>query len=420
MSYIKGNSYNKMIEDLKSLLKIPSVMGKPEDGMPFGRETFDALKFMLDLGKNFGFETKNVDGYAGHIEWGSGEEIFGVLCHLDVVPVGDGWTHPPFEAVTENGKIYARGTLDDKSPAVAVLYAVKRLKDEGFVPKKKFRLIMGLNEESGWKCIDYYMAHEKMPDSGFSPDADFPVINREKGVLFVKVSFDCEDIKLIDIGGGTRVNMVADKAFYTYDGKKQTFTGISAHGSLPHKGINALHSMFNELKTKSNDKAVEDIYNLFCSKNSLENLGLDIKDTPSGNLTQNFGLLEYTDKKLVCNIDIRFPVTFTKEFILEKLKENLPSYCSLEIANYHRPLYIPEDDSLILNLLNAYEKVTDFKGKCISIGGATYARALDKCVAFGPVFPDEDSKIHTADECIDIERLFMMTDIYYEALKSLL
>lgn len=416
MSY--SESYNNIIENLKNLLQIPSVMGEAEEGMPFGRETYKALEYMLCLGKDFGFLVKNVDGYAGHIEWGKGEDIFGILCHLDVVPVGEGWTHPPFGAQTANNKIYARGALDNKSPAIAALYAAKRLKDEGFVPSKKLRIILGLNEESGWKCIDYYLNKEKMPQSGFSPDADFPVINCEKGVLNLKIKLVSDDLKLTDIKGGNRVNMVPDSAYYIYDGVKKCFSGVSAHGSAPHKGVNAIIKMLEELRQKTNDNAIKQFYSAFCGE-CLKSLKLDIEDEKSGKLTLNVGLIEMQNREITVSVDIRFPVTFTKEYVIEKFGLTfLPELIS--VSGYHRPLYIPENDELVVKLLDAYKKVAGENARCISIGGATYSRALDKCVAFGPVFPDEDSKIHTADECIDIDNLYKMTDIYYEALKSLL
>lgn len=414
-----GMHYDGMEDDLKKLLRIKSVMADAQPDMPFGKETFSALEYMLKLGEKFGFKTKNVDGYAGHIEWGEGEEIFGVLCHLDVVPSGEGWTYPPFEAVTENGKIYARGALDDKAPTMAVLYAAKRLKEEGFVPQKKFRLILGLNEESGWKCMDYYLSHEEKPLSGFSPDADFPVINREKGVLFIKVTFNITDKLIEDFGGGNRVNMVPDKAYYIFDGKKKEFYGKSAHGSCPHKGDNAVIKMFNAIAECSDDTAIKDINKYFCG-GDLSVLGLDIKDEESGSLTMNLGLAKLSGGKAELSIDIRFPVTYDRNYVEKMLKENLPQSCNIEAMGYHRPLFVPENDSLVQNLLAAYNKVTGENGKCISIGGATYARALDKCVAFGPVFPDQESSIHTADECIEIDRLYLMTEIYYEALKALL
>lgn len=415
------NKYSGIIEDLRGLLKIPSVQGEPQPGRPFGVETYSALKYMLDLGSAMGFGIKDVDGYAGHIEWGEGEDVFGVLCHLDVVPAGENWCFPPYGAVIDNGKIFARGALDNKSPAVAVLYAMKRLKEEGFVPNKKVRLIMGLNEESGWKCIDYYFSKEKMPVEGFSPDADFPVINCEKGVLHLNIAFKTESDKITSIEGGNRVNMVADRGMFKLaSGIIKRFEGISAHGSAPHKGTNALFPLFNELSVKDADKGVTDIYNFLCKPESLVSLGLNLEDEISGKLTLNFGTVNKNGGFINCGVDIRFPVSFTKEEILEILNKNLPDTCVITELNYHKPLYVSPDDPLIKSLLAAYSKVVGKEANTITIGGATYARALTKGVAFGPVFPWEESKIHTADESIGIDELYKMTDIYYEALKSLL
>lgn len=410
--------YPGMVENLIKLLKIESVMGEPREGMPFGEKTYEALKFMLELGQDMGFKPKDVDGYAGHLEWGEGETVFGVLCHLDVVPAGDNWSHPPFGAQVSENRIYARGAVDNKSPAVAALYAAKRLMEEGFVPSRKFRLILGLNEENGWRCMDYYAKHERMPDLGFSPDANFPVINREKGVLFVKCFFEVNDAKLTECGGGTRVNMVPDKAYFVYGGIRKEFSGLSAHGSKPEKGDNAVHKMMAGLKEFTPDRAVNDIYELLCARDFLKKLGLDLKDEVSGELTINLGRLEFDGKKLTASLDIRYPVTFDREFILERLRQALSA--EVELINYHRPLYVPEDDELVQKLLSAYSRVTGKEGYCVGIGGATYARSIDRCVAFGPEFPGEDSCIHTADEYIDIGNLYTMADIFYEALKSLL
>ncbi len=410
--------YSGMVENLVKLLQIESVMGEPQPGMPFGKKTYEALKFMLELGESFGFLAKDVEGYAGHIEWGEGEQLFGVLVHLDVVPAGENWSYPPFGAVIDGGRIYARGTLDDKSPAIAALYAAKRLKDEGFVPKRKFRLIMGLNEENGWRCMDYYSKHERMPDLGFSPDADFPVINREKGVLFVKCAFEAADKNLTQCEGGTRVNMVPDSAHFVYGGVREDFKGVSAHGSKPQMGENAVHKMMARLKELTADGAVHAIYELLCSEGFLAKLGLDLSDEVSGQLTMNLGRLELEGGKLIASLDIRYPVTFKKEDILNKLERALPA--KVELINSHRPLYVPENDELIQKLLYAYKKATGKEGYCVGIGGATYARTMDRCVAFGPVFPGEECRIHTADEYIDIDSLYLMTDIYYEALKMLL
>ena len=181
----------KIIESLSSLLQIDSVKTEKLDDKPFGEGVFRALDYSLNLAKEMGFETYNYSNYIGEVVWGKGESI-AILCHLDVVPVGDEtkWKHPPFSATLDNGEIYARGALDDKGPFIATLYALKRLKDEGFLPNKEIRLILGCDEESGWGCIKHYKTIRDLPETGFSPDASFPVIYAEKGILHAKFFFD--------------------------------------------------------------------------------------------------------------------------------------------------------------------------------------------------------------------------------------
>lgn len=78
-----------------------------------------------------GFQTRDVDGHCGWCEYGEGEEMVAVLCHLDVVPAGDGWHYPPYDCTWAEGRIYGRGVIDDKGPAAAALYALKAVRDSG-------------------------------------------------------------------------------------------------------------------------------------------------------------------------------------------------------------------------------------------------------------------------------------------------
>ena len=254
-----------------------------------------------------------------------------------------------------DGKIYARAM--DANPRTAC--TLQRDSEEGF-RGRKFRLIMGLNEENGWRCMEYYSRHERMPDLGFSPDANFPVINREKGVLFVKCFFEVSDKNLTECGGGTRVNMVPDRAHFVYGGIRRDFKGISAHGSQPHKGENAIHKMMAHLKDLTANGAIHVIYELLCSEGFLGKLGMDLSDEVSGQLTINLGRLDFEGGKLIASLDIRYPVTFKKEEVLGMLEKALPA--SIEVINFHRPLYVPEDDELIKKLLAAYKKVTGKEG----------------------------------------------------------
>ena len=144
-------SMEPLINDIAASCGINSVEGEPEPGMPFGKGVADALAFMLEKGEEMGFKTTNYDNYVAEIEYGDGEEIVGILGHVDVVPAGDGWDCDPWGGVITEDKIIGRGTLDDKGPLLTCMYAMKILKDMNIPLKRKIRVILGTNEETDWK-----------------------------------------------------------------------------------------------------------------------------------------------------------------------------------------------------------------------------------------------------------------------------
>ncbi len=426
-------NYNEAKKSLIEVLKYDSVQGEPEPGKPFGKGVYDCLCYSLELMKSMGFRVKNVDGYCGWGEIGEGE-LFGVLCHLDVVPVGKGWTFPPFGAEEHNGKIYARGALDDKSPFIATLYAIKALLDEGRLPKKRIRIILGCNEESGWGCMDRYVKTEEMPVMGFSPDADFPVIYCEKGIVYHSISYP-KPLGLEFITAGERANMVPDEAVCKVLFDKELFEkaklclaetevcgeylaikthGVSAHGSTPENGENALIKLLDILRIKY--PVFDELYKAFAA-NDGSGIGLNISDEPSGKLTLNLGTASTNANELVFELDVRHPVTYDKEFVTERLRENLTG--KVEQTFFHLPLYVEKDHVLVKSLLAAYNKVMGTNAEPISIGGGTYARVLPCGVAFGPVFPGSGANIHCPDEYVDVAEFNKSMEIYYEAIKTL-
>lgn len=176
------------ISAIQRLVNIPSYLQESVPGAPFGQSILEVLKECLTLFQEEGFETFiDPEGYYGYAEIGEGEEIFGVLCHLNVVPAGDVslWHTPPFEGIVENETIYGRGVQDDKGPTIVVLYAVKAILDAGLTLNKKIRFIFGTDEENLWRCMAQFHKNEKSIDFGIAPDAQFPVINAEKGLLQV-------------------------------------------------------------------------------------------------------------------------------------------------------------------------------------------------------------------------------------------
>jgi|AGTN01.2.fsa_nt_gi dipeptidase, putative len=422
------------LKALKDLIRIDSVETEATPGNPFGEGNSKALAYALSLMSSFGFKTKNVDNFCGWGEIGSGE-LFGVLAHLDVVPEGTGWSHPPYSAETENGYLYGRGALDDKGPAVAAIFALASLAAEGKTPKKRVRIILGLDEESGWKCMDRYRETEELPVSGFSPDADFPVINCEKGIVYHKLVAEIP-AGLYYIKAGTRPNVVPAEAeaALEYDkdvekaalkkglkikkeGDKLTVysTGKSCHASAPWEGESALVPLLEVLGKKY---ALCKTLSAAFSNYDGSGVGLKMADAESGALTLNLGVAETENGELIFSLDIRHPITYKKDDLTGILKKNLTG---IEVRQdfFHLPLYVAPDNPLVLKLLEAYDSVTGGKSAPITIGGGTYARVLPLGVAFGPLFPGEASTIHQADERISIENFEKTIRIYKKALELL-
>lgn len=413
------NLYNSISESVR----FDSSRAPQEADMPFGKGAHDCLHHFLDLAASFGFPVKNYDNYAGEVCYGEGED-FAVLAHLDVVPAGDGWTKDPFGGLIEDGKIWGRGTMDDKGPAMCALYSMKALKDKGFVPKKQIKLIVGCNEEDGWECIAHYQKSARLPKVGFSPDASFPVIYAEKGIVHVLLHFPLGHAPFKRFSGGTSANMVcascvaepvvfdrerAEKYNLTLDGTQLCSVGKSAHGSTPELGINALYpllSYFEEDKDVARilDCAFRDIY------------GLKTMQDETGYLTLSPDVATYRDGTFDLLCDIRYPATRTLEEVLSLIEKFGVPY---EIVHEQKPLIQDKNGTLVQTLLSVYEECTGKKATPIAIGGGTYARALECGVGFGPEEEDDEPVIHQANEYITLERVNLLYAVYQKALERL-
>lgn len=415
--------FDDIVKNISQIVRFDSTQGAPSEGAPFGKENAACLSYFLSLAEFLGFRTTNYDNYVGEVVWGKGEE-FAILAHLDVVPAGSGWTHEPFggEVDTRAKKIWGRGTMDDKGPAVITLFALKALKDEGFQPNKKIKLIVGCNEESGWACIDHYNKVAKMPETGISPDADFPVIYAEKGILHLKLRFPT-DAQVKGLKGGNLSNMVCDtcEAQAAYDearaakykigkeGTKLVSRGKSAHGSTPEKGVNAIAPMLKYL-------GLNDIYRaLFTDK-----MGVGGFEDETGKLTFSPNLVSQRGRYIYFTCDIRYPATATRDRVLDAIRAyGKPLGVTCSVVHDQAPLYNDIDSPLIQTLLGVYNEVTGKNEKPIAIGGGTYARALKYGAAFGPEEEGEPQTIHQANEYITFEKIERCFRIYKLAVSRL-
>lgn len=413
---------NDTVKTIQELIRIDSTNQPAEEGMPFGKGAARALQAFLSCAAAMGFETRNYDNYAGEVLFGEGEP-FAILAHLDVVPAGSGWTHAPFGGEIENGKLYGRGAMDDKGPAVVCLYALKALKDEGFQPRKTIKLIVGCNEECGWGCIDHYKQCTEMPKIGFTPDADFPVIYAEKGILHIKFYFPVENAPFTALYGGKSVNMVCDEAFAQCDNTEGAercslrvedgllvSRGVSAHGSTPEKGKNALEPLFSYFARSNEDmRRVYEI--LFEDKFGLKNFADE-----TGRLTMSPDVANYGDGILSVCADIRYPSTLPLQAVLDVLDKTGVRY---EEIHHQSALFNPKDSFLIQTLQRVYNEATGERAEPIAIGGGTYARALECGAGFGPQLCGEPVTIHQKDEYISIPHVTFLLNLYRRAVEEL-
>ncbi len=426
--------FEQTVEKTMRLIAIDSVQSDPCPASPFGEGVAKCLDFVCETAKEMGMSVNNEKGYYCTCDIGEGE-TFGILGHIDVVPYDDDWSANPLGEIRDN-TIFGRGILDDKGPMMCCLHAVGQLLEEGYRPNCKIRFIFGGNEESGWQCIEHYNQTDVMPARGFSPDGDFPVINCEKGLVGYEIFIDAPS-RLISLNGGSRVNIVMAKCSCEIDGvlgesknkdvKIQikdgrtyvTAYGKPAHASTPDKGDNAFWKLLEYLSDELGGEYTV-LRDMLCH-NDGSGANVKLSDEKSGALTFNVGVADTNTKagKLRLLIDIRHPVTYTKEEILERLKKSLNTQ-DARVRNFHDPLYLEKDNPLVQKLLAAYNEVTGENLSPITIGGGTYARALKCGVAFGPLFPGMESTIHQKDERVSIEDFRKMYEIYYHAIKKLL
>lgn len=449
----KAKSYEKeALESLRGLLRIPSVYDEKtvSEKTPFGQAIEDALCYMLDLARKDGFKTEKDGGYAGHIEYGEGDEVIGVLCHLDVVPTGAGWTNPPFDPVIKDRKVYARGSMDDKGPTMAAYYALKMLKDLRVPLKKKVRIILGTDEETAWRGIEHYGKTFGMPEIGFAPDSDFPLIYGEKGILHLEIGREFVDDELISFQGGERYNIVIDhacsktksdftKQFEEYlnlhslrgSAAKDSINGVpcyvytvegqAAHAMEPDKGINAGVHLANFLSAHITNPLVNFVADYFFNDVFLKKMGLDFIEPEMGPITCNVGIIDIGSSRGRVCFDFRYPINYDKDKFWAKWRREL-QYYNLNITSLSDkvPHYVDRNSKLVQTLYQAYVKYTnDTVNQPKTIGGGTYARALKQGVAFGMEMPYEVSQAHQKDEAMSIDTFLLAMAIYAEALMQL-
>lgn len=425
---------NNIVRDIVNIVKIPSVSKN-------SHEVANSLNFILELAKEMGLETRSVlDGQVGIVEIGEGDETIGILAHVDVVPTGDIslWQEDPFNPVIKNGEIWGRGTLDDKGPAIAALYAIKAVEQLGIPFKKKIQLILGTQEEVEWVDMDAYVKEFTLPDYGFTPDGEFPLCNIEKGFADIRIKIPIGDsingdLTIKSINGGVMVNTIPDKCSAVLEHKSNEITistmGKAAHSSIPQNGVNAIVNMcmfLDTLPTIDNGlkRAVKLITEKFTDSNCRE-IGMYSPDEFYNGeyIHRNTAAVTmiYTchDSVIIC-FNIRHAYG-TNDLKIKNVFEEIANSVGGKIIHYvcKPPVYISKDRPFMKVFADVYDDISGFKNEFSLSYGGSYAKAIPNIVPWGPIFPGELDTCHEENERVSIESILKMSKIYAEALRRM-
>jgi len=425
------------MKELDSLIRIKSTLGKPSADAPYGKDVDSCLQQSLELFGEYGFSTASMDHQVGYADWGNGEIALGIPVHVDVVPENGPWENNPWSLTLKDGRMYGRGVQDNKGAVIQILAAVRFLQFMGFRPAERLRVLFGTNEESGMKGIRYYREHGDPVPFCFVPDSAFPVINAEKGIISFRISFGGQLNPVRKLYGGDSKNSIPGTASAYVEGEWDfrpeknielseedgiqivSAGGESSHAADPELGDNAVTTLFRYLSAYFSNPLM-DFYNTYLADDFFGvKLGIAFSDEESGKLTICPGFLR--DESI--NLDIRYPVTMDSSIISEKIAGAVSRFPGLEFVKGGglEPLFIPEDDPSIRTLAECFRKTTGYRGKIVvSSGGGTYARAFEKAVAFGPVFPDSDGTGHQPDEYMKEADFSSGILVYANAVSSLL
>lgn len=459
--YIEAHK-EEMIEDIFTLCRINSEKMPYEVGKPYGKGAAKALSAALSMAEGYGFSIRNYDNYVGTVDLNENEKQLDILAHLDVVPAGEGWVETePFNPILKDGKLFGRGTADDKGPAVAALYALRAVKELGIPLSKNCRLILGTDEECGSSDIVHYYAVEEEAPMTFSPDAAFPVTNVEKGRLAGNFTAEfapsAQLPRLVSFEAGIKVNVVPGKAYAVVEGMdtdvmnkaakevqaetaiefvleaaednmiKITAVGSNAHAAhVDEDGNNALTGLLTYLTRLpfapcEQMTAIKNLLALMPHGDVYgKSLGIAMEDDISGKLTLAFSMLKVDGEQLEGNFDSRCPICANEENVLKVVKEKMASAgITLHNDSMKEPHYVPGDSHFVKTLLKVYEDYTGRKGECQSMGGGTYVHSLKNGVAFGAAMPETDNRMHGADEFAVLDELLTSAKIFAQVIVDL-
>ncbi|MCC0714865.1 Sapep family Mn(2+)-dependent dipeptidase [Clostridioides sp. ES-S-0077-01] len=449
MALFKEESKKYEEEFLKLLeewISIPSFYDKKtaSKDMPFGKGVYDALNWFENLGRKNNFKVKNIDNHAVQIEYGHGKEYVDIFGHCDVVNPGEGWDSEPFKLNIIGDKLVARGVSDNKGPMIVNFLALKMIRDLEIDLKRKVRLIVGGNEESGFKCIKHYYSKEPYGVCGFTPDAKFPVLNGEKGGAIIKLVSNIDD-KSLYVSGGIEFNTIPDKVYInnieklgkdniccdvnnksiSSDNGSYIVHGKGGHSSKPEKSNNPILGTIKLMSEIIDEEWAKDLYKLINEDNidgKLFNLNIEGK---CGILSMVPTIINIVDGKLEIVLSVRYPEVLTIEDIIKKfdlyMKRNNINKFRIIGENLKQANYIDRNSKLVKSLHDIYIRYSgDLKNDVRVTSAGSYASEMNNSVIFGCEFPDGSfGNVHSANEFASLDRFINAIAIYADAIIAL-
>lgn len=433
---------DEMVVKLQELIRIESVADCATDSSeeaPFGQGPLKALRYMMQLGKDKGFKCINYDNKVCQLDFGDEKpDAVGIASHVDVVPAEGAWKFPPYGAEIHEGRIYGRGAVDDKGPAIAAFYAALAIKESGLPLSRSITQIIGTYEEGGsFPCIRHYLDKaERIPSQGIVPDSFFPVCFSEKHFVNLRLTANSDAVSggrrlLKSIRGGEAINVVpsyAEAVFSDEKGKPVETVlaeGITAHASTPRQGKNAIAGLISRLSEQEFEPyniytAVKELRDIMGCDTDGRGLGLYCSDE-TGETTSNLGLISYKDGTLTAEANIRLPLSITFQDMRERLEKCFEHReLDFEVSHFLEGFYTDVKRPPAKILMDVYRELTgDVRSQPFANGSGSYARIMKDFIPFGIAMQDEPLQFHVEDEHISIERLVQVAKIYGEALYRL-
>lgn len=444
---LSKNYEKELIANLSKFVAINSVYDEQTVSKenPFGQGVTNALEFFANLAKEDGYKVTNYDNMVVEVLAGDGDKNITILAHADVVPAGNaGWKQDPFSVTEHHGVLCGRGVADDKGPLLAAYYGMKMITDNHLQGDYQIRFIVGGNEETGSRGVEHYFKHLKKPQPtlGFSPDAEYPLIYAEKGIVNFEITNDFAIPGVYAIKGGVASNSVIEKCTitmvqnmlfirYLKDNKiaheveivgtnkmNVIFTGVAAHGATPEAGVNAAMVAINALDNYLSEESLHKITSMF---NDLNGRGINAYaySRDMGTSSMNLGIVDYENNHFKAIVNYRHVDGITPEEVISRVEEAVKPFTS-KVLGISPLLYYPKDSTLVSTLLRVYQEETgDYKSEPKAIGGGTYAKEADNVIAYGMELPGWDSKMHSPGESVRKKDLFTSIGIYAHAIVEL-